>query len=133
MNTIKFRVWDKVSNTFSYLNIIDALLWLQNGDVMQTSDDKDIDFSKSIVPQQFTNLIDLNGTEIYEGDIVRLQINDNPEDLQWELYPVVFDRGCFFMSDNLVMPLYDYIINNYVDVEVIGNIFENPELLCKEK
>lgn len=71
---------------------------------------------------QFTGLKDKNGKEIYEGDIVRLE--------QWEpeIYEVVFNRGgfCFRHSDTDVF----YHDAKYIEKgEVIGNIYENPELL----
>lgn len=72
---------------------------------------------------QFTGLHDQNGQEIYEGDILR--------DENGDLYRVKFDGGQF-------QPLLRYggtqlAIESIVDMadcsSVIGNIYENPELL----
>lgn len=78
----------------------------------------------------FTGTLDKNGKEIYEGDI--LKDTDN------EIYYVDFIRGCFYLKtryekngewlewlpmceiDRLAVP---------VDFEIVGNIYENPELL----
>ena len=69
---------------------------------------------------QFTGLHDKNGKEIYEGDIVCL--TDRPKPV-----PVVFKEGCFYTPDvggNYRLGGWD---KNRI--EVIGNIYENPELL----
>lgn len=78
---------------------------------------------------QFTGVYDKNGVEIYEGDIV------NDDDLGKGI--VIIQSGCFFM-------MYDAETNmEFLGiktdkfgrlqekrlVEVVGNIYENPELL----
>lgn len=69
---------------------------------------------------QYTNLKDKNGTKIFEGDIVLLKGYDEP-------YQVVFDESCFQVYSDSVR----YAMDNFYDyeIEVIGNIYDNPELL----
>ena len=69
---------------------------------------------------QYTGLKDKNGKEIYEGDVGVDGEND-------AYYEVVFDEGAFVSH-------YDGNITEYLSetasqMEIIGNIFENPELL----
>ena len=74
---------------------------------------------KDIVLMQCTGLKDKNGKLIYEGDIVK----DNYEALHyvrwvydsWQLFPCTQDNYTIYIVDN--------------EIEVIGNIYENPELL----
>lgn len=69
---------------------------------------------------QYTGLKDKNGTKIFEGDIVLLKGYDEP-------YQVVFDESCFRVYSDSVR----YAMDNFYDyeIEVIGNIYDNPELL----
>ena len=71
---------------------------------------------------QFTGLFDKQGKEIYEDDIV-LWENSDGEKVKDK---VVFFRGAFRMR-NMSFTLHDYMDSNIF--EVIGNIYENPELL----
>lgn len=69
---------------------------------------------------QYTGLIDKNGVKIFEGDIVSLGgVN----------YPVIFNTlgNCaeFALTDGVPFG-FDYV---HVPMEVIGNIYDNPELL----
>ncbi|MGX8234013.1 YopX family protein [Bacillus subtilis] len=73
---------------------------------------------------QYTGLKDKNGQEIYEGDIVVDGRENSAE--------VVFDDGCFcvigYLGDLRTHPLRDSLFCGE-RFEVIGNIYENPELL----
>lgn len=120
--TIKFRAWfpaecfqDNQARMFNKACISDE------GKVMHLEGGWDYtgDEEKAI-PMQFTGLKDKYGKEIYEGDIVKWEYEFNVIDRAYkqrrETTTVVeFENGLFKTGNG--------------DVEVIGNIYENPELI----
>jgi len=79
---------------------------------------------------QFSGEQDKDSKEVYEGDIVRLQMNNDPEDLQWEVGVIQFVKGSFtFVSKYENENLHDFFVNGKLDFEVIGNIFDNSNLI----
>lgn len=81
-----------------------------------------------IIPLQFTGLLDKNGKKIYEGDIVNYDYNSEPithhalEQVQWD-----YEWGCWKFGIYMLEPT----IKN--TLEIIGNIYENPDLLTNNK
>lgn len=122
----KFRVWDKLEKRFIYsdsenkehyvLTLSGEFHNLQNGSG-----------GKECVIQQFSGIYDKDGRGIYEGDIVTVLINDDPEDFQWCLYEIGFIKGCFYI---ILRGKEIELLNEYnKGCEIVGNIFENIDLL----
>lgn len=73
---------------------------------------------------QYTDLIDMNGKKIFEGDIIQNIITKETAIVRWYT-----EHSAFMLYDknnNKVYFLYD---NDFNKIEIIGNIYDNPELL----
>ena len=87
---------------------------------------------------QFTGLRDKSGVEIYEGDIVRWSDSFEERVFCYDL-SIIWARGAWYLDtdESRKYPgsdvLFEIVWDEPQNVEVIGNIYENPELLDKEK
>lgn len=117
---IKFRVFDPSSNIMFVPDVVsgDGRNWYATGrDYENGIDCNDCEL------MQFTGLNDKNGKEIYEGDILR-------ED-RGSIGKVIFINGAFKcqMTHSKYAPWQIYHKKHKFYFEIIGNIYENPELL----
>jgi uncharacterized phage protein (TIGR01671 family) len=131
----KFRVWNRpngyfekdVSN-FSVGGDGAIYHWLHGiGEWIETDD---------AIIMQYTGLLDKNGKEIYEGDLLKPEegyLSEDAESAFTNIYELRWD------NDSAGFVLFDYdlgevadddhILNIHSNFEVIGNIYENPELV----
>ena len=107
MREIKFRGWNKQSHT-----MVDNIRLFSPGDTFSLNDAFDPDMI--VLPLQYIGQVDVNDKEIYEGDIVARVNAPRPE-------PKVVEY-------NAKSGVYNGIRRSY-GLEVIGNIYENPELI----
>jgi uncharacterized phage protein (TIGR01671 family) len=139
---IKFRAWDKVHECYLYdvQNAYDTLsgcVKYENGEDADYDEECFAGFldNDQYVVEQYTDLHDKNGREIYEGDIVKVTGEDGESyiaTVKWfgdEDYPA-FDLAGIPAAWNYDANALATIFQSGVETcEVIGNIFENPELL----
>lgn len=117
---IKFRyIWRRIADGHLYANIVPIQCLEGKGDVPFSGND----LWELVARSQCTGLRDENGVEVYEGDVIRLA---GDYDLTGKVW---YDETCAaFCYDE--MSLIEIV--RAADIEIIGNIYENPELLDNE-
>ena len=155
---IKFRAWNKVWGMMSLVDKIEfeegkpvsVSVTIKATDFDHTDEWSDYEVGDDIILQQFTGLKDVNGVEIYEGDIILypdtesefIDVGIGGEGVKVaetginSFFPVEFKDGEFGINVNLNSEiLYNgwytlrMALEEVESIEVIGNIYENPELL----
>ncbi len=130
MREIKFRIWDK-----KFKQMLD---WefLKNCycDKLNNNEYKIM---------QYTGLLDKNGKEIYEGDILNFKAEKKTESGyeigSYDYHPenakvVEFKDGAFYAETDLLIKLLKWSLIEYqIQWRAIGNIYENPELVKNEQ
>ena len=125
MREIKFRAFIKELNEIrevEYINFLKKMISFPNKFCKEYYLNADFD---EIELMQYTGLKDKNNKEIYEGDIVKLRANHGIGVVKY------YDEwGAFVVEYIKPRPLAVLGMNYYKeDIEVLGNIYENPELL----
>lgn len=124
MREIKFRAWDKDENRFWYFTLQDILN--RRMSYRGSWDDKIL---KSI-KQQYIELKDKNGKEIYEGDILVIS-GYSYEEPEFECCGEVKYVNCGYCieDEGEFVNISDFRGSYTTIFKVVGNVYENPELL----
>lgn len=126
MREYKFRLWDKEKEIMLDVEKIDFHDCYYGGEMyVNTTDGSDYWNNELYSLMQYTGLHDKNGKEIYEGDILQIDIEKawvmwNEKYGYFELVPI----GDYYFDSPVIGEAIEYI-----DSEVIGNIYDNKELL----
>ena len=119
MRDIKFRAWDKKKNDWFdedggdlYIELNGNINFGWNGEIMD-------DYTDRIILMQYTGRKDSEGNEIYEGDILQSE--------HYFKYQMVFKGDCWRCESLKHSRLKNRFIGS--NLKIIGNIYENPELL----
>jgi len=128
MRKIKFRAWDKRNNT-----MCEVIELIHNGKYVKVHNKKlgvdkrgliDTIFAKDFELMQFTGLLDKNKKEIFEGDVVTW-------DEFTKNFPVIWNETEANFEIKKTNSTQKLNSNEAKNIKVIGNIYENPELIKK--
>lgn len=125
MREIKFRAWHKEKKIIGKVLGIDILhkeIYFSNENIncYEYTEFKDIEL------MQYTGLKDKNNKEIYEGDIV---IHHS------KMHKIIFntEEARFVLRDDEFELEIPFTNNNNKRMEIVGNIYKNPELLGEQE
>ena len=141
MREIKFRAWDKKFKQWAHISIDGGSMMPIGLNQAIASAQEDCELC------QYTGLKDAQGVEIYEGDILQGRWGEREKEQKQEIIgPVSFQNGCFawrtwlkhftdFDGKSGIRWREDFDgfseFREMVNIRVIGNIYENPELRKK--
>ena len=139
---IKYRVWDKTSDSMLYQDDFERVeIDTKNKMVTLIAEEESdkshyvLDYEDGIEAEimRYTGLKDKNGKEIYEGDIVSFY-NDEEYRFKSTNALVIYDSAAFMLEHKKLGKEYlgEIDIENMC-IKIIGNIYENPELLEGEE
>lgn len=126
MANLKYRAWDKETKT---MNGMAEIYRNRNQEIELRPRDEDI------ILMQSTGLKDKNGKEIFEGDVIAIEVDDTGMPINARVFQNSKIGVLMFhvFEDNEDVPMVELLEDNSVAFEIIGNIYENPELLEVER
>ena len=133
MNNLKFRAWDKANKEMLKIDVID--FFLKGIRVLEHNGNSFFMKFSDVEIMQSTGLFDKNEKEIFEGDIINCGylFNGSPfdelDEYEEEKGVVKFVNCGFNIKFKNDTNLFIDIMESCEDIEVIGNIYENKELL----
>ncbi|QOX67240.1 hypothetical protein GNY08_06535 [Levilactobacillus brevis] len=129
----KFRVWDETQHKMLQVDCIEFIdgkaYWVEaspaDGNV-QGGNDGPVGDNSQLKLEQYTGLKDANGKEIYEGDIVK----SSYKYAQPKISQVIMEDGNSYILGEDLATGNEMLVSDHInEIEVIGNVHTNPELL----
>ena len=120
---MRYRLWCKDRNEWEKDDWVilpnGNLMWVEYGNLVGGV------YMKNHILVRSTEFKDIEGKEIYEGDIIRYWDNF---DERYKLAIIKFDKGNFIMTNDRIN--WDIgLINKDDKIKIVGNIYENKDLI----
>ena len=125
MREIKFRAWDVIENRMFYVSRLD-----NSGSYdrcWEVKEDKlDSAINPNVIITQYTTIKDKNGKDIYEGDFIRYKYGCREGGNYYDVVLVEWStEGMDYHPGWVIKQFW----GQYGEIEIIGNIYENPEMI----
>ncbi len=153
MKKLEIRAWDKKEKRMTYFGLSgEDILYFDGEKVYWTRNHDGDDYQvKDFILMFYTGKKDKNGKKIYDGDIVRGELvvgyskedkDESPEEVSPSPAPIFEEKiGKVFWGETKLtyqvetkkIDVLCPLLFEFEDVEVIGNIYENPKLLKEEQ
>lgn len=143
MRELRFRVWDKVTERYYAVSGLEydesgelCEIYLVRIEIDESNPTANVRKPSDVVLEQYTGIKDKNGREVYEGDVVEQFVcgvkmfKGKPcgkrtiWQVRWNEYECCFELH--YLKGSL---FGDSLMNKDDELEVIGNVHENPELI----
>jgi uncharacterized phage protein (TIGR01671 family) len=134
MQELKFKAWD-IKREYMYEEVISIDLFKEGAQIIVGGEDIEYDksvYREDVILRQYTGLRDKNGKEIYVGDLLatnRGVFQVTFYDQQIEAFNISDDATDHYLEDFNESAGVSLRTKNMEWLIVIGNIYENPELL----
>jgi len=129
MRKIKFRAWDKENNDM----LEDVSTWTDDFTDMLNETLNYYSKFGNFELMQFTGSFDKNIKEIYEGDICNIWMSAPwDEEVPIEITGIIQFEYSAYWFKGIESNSYDDVLNEIGELEVIGNIYENAELMVSK-
>jgi uncharacterized phage protein (TIGR01671 family) len=118
---LKFKAWDKETQA---MNGMAEIYRNKNQEIELRPRDE------NIILMPFTGLVDKNGKDIFEGDIVQFEDCYTESDFLYINKGIIeWSQGSFTVTNRDSVEMEDLLDGEILDVTIIGNIYENKEVL----
>lgn len=126
----RYRAWDGGSLCHMYSP---EEVWICDGDIWvidEDSCDNELILNNDLDLMQSTGLFDKNDREIFEGDIIAIEVDDTGTPINARIFQDSKIGILMFhvFEDNEDVPMVELLEDDSVAFAIIGNIHENPEL-----
>lgn len=126
-NLLRYRAWDKIRKK---MGVVISNNWMTGVANIIIDNKETLRQERDYILMQSTGLFDKNGVEVFEGDVVQFEDCYIESDFLYINKGIVeWSQGRFTVTNRDSVEMEDLLDGELLDVTIISNIYENPELM----